>query len=44
MEEMIKKLEDIFSNFEYGSSDLDSAKISLPDYEFINFVKSLVRY
>ena len=31
MEEMIKKLEEILSNLEYGSSDLDSAKNSLPD-------------
>ena len=29
---MIEKLEEILSNLEYGSSDLDSAKQGLPDY------------
>ena len=32
MPEMIKKLEEILSNLEYGNSDLDTAKNDLPDY------------
>ena len=32
MPELIKKLEDILSNLEYGNSDLDTAKNDLPDY------------
>ena len=32
MPEMIKKLEEILSNLEYGNSELDTAKNDLPDY------------
>ena len=32
MPEMIKKLEEILSNLEYGNSDLDTSKNDLPDY------------
>ena len=32
MTEMIKKLEGILSNLEYGNSELDTAKNDLPDY------------
>ena len=32
MEEMIKKLEEILSNLEYGNSDLNTVKNDLPDY------------
>ena len=32
MPEVIKKLEEILSNLEYGNSDLDTAKNDLPDY------------
>ena len=42
MEEMIKKLEEVLSNLEYGNSDLDTAKNDLPDYSANESVRNYI--
>ena len=42
MPELIKKLEDILSNLEYGNSDLDTSKNDLPDYSANESVRNSI--